>query len=775
MKHNAPTTDVTHTDLAHESAVKHVTGRANYTDDIAEPAGTLHAYLGLSDIAHGEISALDLDNVLSAAGVVGVLTSRDIPGCNDISPTGLNDEPVLADTKVEFWGQPVFAVIAETRDQARRAAKKAKITWRPLPHASDIEAAQKAGYANVTAPLKLERGAIETSLDTAAHRLQGRIRIGGQDHMYLEGHIAFAMPGEDEDVTVFSSTQHPSEAQHMIAHVLGVAAHAVTVKVRRMGGGFGGKETQMNIFCAVAAIAAKRWNRPVKLRPDRDDDMRATGKRHDFIVDYDVGFDASGRIEAVDAVLAARCGYSADLSGPVTDRALFHTDNSYFYPNVRLRSQPIKTNSVSNTAFRGFGGPQGVLAAERIIEEIAYCLGKDTLEIRKRNFYGETPRNITPYHQTVEDNILPRLVSQLEKTCHYQARRQAVLAHNALGGSTRKGIALTPVKFGISFTATWFNQAGALIHLYNDGSIQLNHGGTEMGQGLHTKIAQIVADAFKVDIGRIKLTGTTTDKVPNTSATAASSGTDLNGMAALDAAQKIKDRLIDFATQHWQVDADQIEFLHNQVRVGQSLLSFAEFVKQAYMARVHLSAAGFYKTPKIHWDRTAGKGRPFYYFAYGAAASEVTLDTLTGEYQIDRTDILHDVGRSLNPALDKGQVEGAFIQGMGWLTTEELWWDDKGCLQTHAPSTYKIPLASDIPRQFIVELADWSHNRELTIKRSKAVGEPPFMLGISVFEALSMAVASLADYRQCPRLDAPATPERVLMAIEALKTSGWQK
>ena len=771
MKDDAPNTDVTHTNLAHESGAKHVTGRATYTDDIAEPAGTLHAYLGLSDIAHAEIANLDLDAVLSASGVVGVLTAKDIPGCNDISPTGLNDEPVLAETKVDFWGQPVFAVIAETRDQARRAAKQAKITWHALPHASDIEAAQKAGYPNVTAPLKLERGEIEAALDTATNRLQGQIRIGGQDHMYLEGHIAFAMPGEDEDVTVFSSTQHPSEAQHMVANVLGIATHAVTVKVRRMGGGFGGKETQMNIFCAVAAIAAKRWNRPVKLRPDRDDDMRATGKRHDFIVDYDVGFDHSGRIEAVDAKLAARCGYSADLSGPVTDRALFHTDNGYFYPHVRLRSQPIKTNSVSNTAFRGFGGPQGVLAAERIIEEVAYRLGKDPLEIRKRNFYGEAPRNITPYHQTVEDNILPRLVAELEQTSDYQARRQAVLAYNAQNSGIRKGIALTPVKFGISFTATWFNQAGALIHVYSDGSIQLNHGGTEMGQGLHTKIAQIVADAFKVDIGQIKLTATTTDKVPNTSATAASSGTDLNGMAALDAAQQIKDRLIGFAAKHWQVATDQIEFVHNQVRIGRNFMSFAAFIKQAYMARIHLSAAGFYKTPKIHWDRAAGKGRPFYYYAYGAAVSEVSLDTLTGEYQIDRTDILHDVGRSLNPALDKGQVEGAFIQGMGWLTTEELWWDAKGCLQTHAPSTYKIPLASDIPRQFNVALTDWSQNRELTIKRSKAVGEPPFMLGISVFEALSMAVASLADYRQCPRLDAPATPERVLMALEALKTS----
>ena len=768
MKHSAILTDVTHTDRPHESAIKHVTGAADYTDDIAEPAGTLHAYLGLSDIAHGEIADMDFSEVIAQPDVVGVLTAQDIPGLNDISPTGLNDEPVFAEGKVEFWGQPVFAVIAHSRDAARRAAKCAKITWRPLAHASDIEAARKAGYPNVTAPLKLERGEVETALKGATHRLQGQFRIGGQDHMYLEGHIAFAMPGEDEDVTVFSSTQHPSEAQHMVAHVLGIASHAVTVNVRRMGGGFGGKETQMNIFCAVAAVAAKRWNRPVKLRPDRDDDMHATGKRHDFLVDYDVAFDQTGRIEAVDALLAARCGYSADLSGPVTDRALFHADNGYFYPHVRLKSQPIKTNSVSNTAFRGFGGPQGVLVAERIIEEIAYQLGTDPLEIRKRNFYGENTRNVTPYYQTIEDNILPRLVAELEGTSDYQARRQAVLEHNAKGGISRKGLALTPVKFGISFTATWFNQAGALIHVYSDGSIQLNHGGTEMGQGLHTKIAQIVADAFKVDMSQIKITQTATDKVPNTSATAASSGTDLNGMAALNAADQIKERLVAFATAQWQVSADQIVFQHNEVRIGTEVLNFSAFIKQAYMARVHLSATGFYKTPKIHWDRATGKGRPFYYFAYGAAVSEVTIDTLTGEYQVDRTDILHDVGRSLNPALDRGQVEGAFIQGMGWLTTEELWWDAKGCLQTHAPSTYKIPLASDIPRQFTVNLADWSENRELTIKRSKAVGEPPFMLGISVFEALSMAVASVADYRHCPRLDAPATPERVLMAVDTL-------
>jgi xanthine dehydrogenase large subunit len=756
-------------DLQHESAIKHVTGRAEYCDDIPEPAGTLHAYLGLSEVAHGNIKAMDLSKVKTAPHVIGVLTADDIPGVNDVSPTGLNDEPIFAIDKVEFWGQPIFAVVAETRDAARRAAHLAEITYEKLPHATDVMEAKLAGYPNVTAPLKLERGDVEPALENAEHRIKGRMKVGGQDHMYLEGHIAFAIPGEDEDVTVHSSTQHPSEAQHMVAHVLGVSSNAVTVNVRRMGGGFGGKETQMNLFCSVAAVAAKKWDRAVKIRPDRDDDMTATGKRHDFVVDYDVAFDSNGRIEAFDGSFAARCGFSSDLSGPVTDRALFHADNAYFYPNVRLVSHPLKTNTVSNTAFRGFGGPQGVIIAERIMEEIAYALGKDTLEIRKTNFYGDNGRDITPYHQTVEDNILDRLVGELEETADYQARRKAALDYNAKGGVIRKGIALTPVKFGISFTATWYNQAGALIHIYNDGSIQLNHGGTEMGQGLNTKIAQVVADAFQVDFNTIKITKTTTEKVPNTSATAASSGTDLNGMAALDAARQIKERLISFAVENWDVDPSEVQFVANEVRIGDTVLPFAKFIKEAYMARIQLSAAGFYKTPKIHWDRASGKGRPFYYYSYGAALSEVSIDTLTGEYQVDRTDILHDVGRSLNPALDKGQVEGAFIQGMGWVTTEELWWDKEGRLRTHAPSTYKIPLASDRPREFNVRLADWSENRELTIKRSKAVGEPPFMLGISVLEALSMAVASVVDYKECPRLDAPATPECVLMAVERLR------
>ena len=532
----------------------------------------------------------------------------------------------------------------------------------------------------------------------------------------------------------------------------------------------------MNIFCVVAALAARKFGLPVKIRPDRDDDMTATGKRHDFVVDYDVAFDDDGVIAAVESDFLARCGFAADLSGPVTDRALFHADNAYFYPNVLLRSHPIKTNTVSNTAFRGFGGPQGVVVAERMIEEIAFALGKDPLEVRKVNFYGGVGRDLTPYHQQVEDNILPRLIEEMETKSNYQARRADILAFNAKANAShglyRKGLALTPVKFGISFTATHFNQAGSLIHIYSDGSIQLNHGGTEMGQGLNTKVAQVVADAFQVDVGRIKITRTTTDKVPNTSATAASSGSDLNGMAALDAANQIKGRLVAFLCERWDVPEGEIAFLPNRVKIGEKHVSFNEVIKQAYLARVHLSAAGFYKTPKIHWDREKGQGRPFFYFAYGAAVSEVTVNRLTGEYVIDRTDIIHDVGQSLNPILDQGQVEGAFVQGMGWLTTEELWWDKDGRLRTHAPSTYKIPLASDIPRIFNVELAEWSQNAERTIKRSKAVGEPPFMLAISVLEALSMAVASVADYKICPRLDTPATPERVLMAMEVLMAKG---
>ena len=753
----------------HESSHKHVTGTAEYIDDMPEPAGLLHAYLGLSQRAHADILSIDYSAVEASPGIVGILTSEDIPGDNDISPAHKHDDPVFATGRVEFHGQPIFAVIAESRDAARRAAAKVKIDYADLPHVTDVAEAEKAGYPLVVDPLKLERGDIAAGFARAKNVVEGEMRIGGQDHFYLEGQISLAIPGEDNEITVYSSTQHPSETQHMIGQVLGIASHDVTVNVRRMGGAFGGKETQANLFAAVAAVAARKYGHAVKIRPDRDDDMTATGKRHDFHVAYKIGFDDAGRIEAVDATYAARCGFSADLSGPVTDRALFHADNCYFYPDVRLRSRPLKTNTVSNTAFRGFGGPQGMVGGERMIEEVAYALGKDPLEIRKLNFYGGEGRNLTPYHQTVEDNIIGRIIEELETSADYQARRAEILAFNARSRVIRRGIALTPVKFGISFTKTEYNQAGALVHIYADGSIQLNHGGTEMGQGLYTKVAQVVADEFQVDLDRVRVTATSTGKVPNTSATAASSGSDLNGMAAADACHQIKARLVAFAAERYGVQENEVAFEANKVRIGTERVAFDDFIKSAYGARVQLSAAGFYKTPDIHWNRAEGRGRPFFYYAYGASCSEVSVDTLTGEYQVDRADILHDVGRSLNPALDIGQVEGAFVQGMGWLTTEELWWDGKGRLRTHAPSTYKIPLASDRPRTFNVNLAEWSVNREETIRRSKAVGEPPFMLPISVLEAISMAVASVVDYTLPPRLDAPATPERVLLAIERLK------
>ena len=752
----------------HDSAAKHVTGLAAYADDIVEPAGMLHAYLGLSTAAHADIAEIDLSAVCAAPGVVGVLTAADIPGENDISPTGAGDDPVFADKVVSFFGQPIFAVVARTRAEARKAARFARVVHEKRPAVIDADEALDA----VSEPLTLARGDVEPALRAAPRRLRGTMRTGGQDHFYLEGHIALALPGEDSEVRVVSSTQHPSEVQHMVAHVLGVPSSAVTVTVRRMGGGFGGKETQSNLFAAVAALAARKFGQAVKLRPDRDDDMTATGKRHEFRVDYDVGFDEDGRILAVDAVLTARCGFSADLSGAVADRALFHADNAYFFPAVRLRSRPMRTNTVSNTAFRGFGAPQGVITAERIIEEVAYSTGRPSLDVRKANLYGGPGRNLTPYHQPVEDNIVPRLVSEIEERADYASRRQAVLDFNARGGILRRGIALTPVKFGVSFTATWMNQAGALVHVYRDGSIHLNHGGTEMGQGLFIKVASVVADCFQVGLDRVQITATSTGKVPNTSPTAASTGSDLNGMAAFEGAETIRRRLVAFAAEHWNVEPGQVAFEAGRVRIGNQDIAFAELVEAAYMARVQLSATGFYRTPEIHWDRAAGRGQPFYYFAYSAGVTEVEVDTLTGEYRVLRVDILHDAGRSLNPAIDLGQVEGGFIQGMGWVTTEELWWDGEGRLRTHAPSTYKIPLASDCPPVFNVHLADWSENAKPTIGRSKAIGEPPLLLCASVVEALSMAVASTTGYRRCPKLDTPATPERLLLAIERLKREG---
>ncbi|WP_286829038.1 MULTISPECIES: xanthine dehydrogenase molybdopterin binding subunit [Kordiimonas] len=755
-----------HKDLRHDSAHKHVSGEAIYIDDLPEPKDLLHLYVAMSEKAHARIMAMDLDKVRAAKGVVCVLTAQDIPGHNDVSPFA-GDDPLFAEGLVEYIGQPIFAVAATSVELARAAAKLADVTYEELPAYTTIDEALE--HESAIEPMQtMGQGDAASALASAPNRLQGSFRIGGQDHFYLEGQIAFATPQEDGDVHVYSSTQHPSEVQHLVAHVLGRPTNAVTVEVRRMGGGFGGKETHPAMFAAMASLVAVKTGRPAKLRLDRDDDMIMTGKRHDFKYDYDVGFDDDGNILGIEITMASRCGRSTDLSPAINDRAMFHADNCYFLGDSTIKSHRCKTHTVSNTAFRGFGGPQGMIGVEYVIDDIARTLGKDPNEVRLANLYGEG-RDTTPYGMTVEDNIAAELITRLQDSANYQARRVAIRDFNAASPVLKKGIALTPVKFGISFTTTHLNQAGALVHVYADGSVHLNHGGTEMGQGLFVKVAQVVAEEFQIDVDKIKITATTTAKVPNTSATAASSGSDLNGMAALDAARKIKARLIDFAAEKYGCPTDRVSFRGNKVYVENNELAFEELTKEAYLNRVSLSATGFYKTPKIHYDRATHKGRPFFYFCYGAAVSEVTIDALTGEYKVDRVDILHDTGRSLNPAIDKGQIEGGFIQGMGWLTTEELVFDGQGNLKTHAPSTYKIPACSDRPEVMNIDLYAEGRNVEATIHRSKAVGEPPFMLANSVFLAIRDAVASVADNKVLPQLNAPATPEEVLKAIGQMR------
>ncbi len=753
-----------HQPLPHDSAVAHVTGAARYTDDLPEPRGLLHAAVGMSRCAAGRIVAMDLGPVRRAPGVVAVVTAADIPGVNDIGPV-VHDEPVLATDRVDYWGQALFAVAALTVEQARRAARLAEVAYDAEPPILTVEQALTA-ESFVLPPHTMRKGDVAQALAASPRRLTCEIRMGGQDHFYLEGQIALALPEDDGGFLIHASTQHPSEIQHKVAEVLGLPSAAVTVEVRRMGGGFGGKETQGNIVAVLAALLARKTGRPVKLRLDRDTDMELTGKRHDFWNRYAVGFDDEGRILALDAELAARCGLSADLSAAICDRAMFHTDNAYFLPAARIHSHRCRTHTVSNTAFRGFGGPQGMLGAELYVDEVARTLGRDPLDVRLLNLYGPG-RDTTPYHMTVEDDVLPELMRELEHSCDYRHRRKAIGAFNAESPTIKRGLALTPVKFGISFTVTHLNQAGALLHVYQDGSIHLNHGGTEMGQGLFQKVRQIVAEVFDVPLERVHLSPTNTGKVPNTSPTAASSGTDLNGMAARNAALTVKKRLAAFVAELHQTKADDVVFADGEVVAGGNRMAFAEVVRRAYLARVQLSATGFYATPKVHYDRDRARGRPFFYFTYGAACSEVAVNTATGEHRTTRVDILHDVGRSLNPAIDRGQIEGGFVQGMGWLTSEELSWNEAGRLMTHAPSTYKIPTARDVPEAFHVALWERSWNREETVHRSKAVGEPPLMLAISVFMALRDAIAGLKP-GALPRLDAPATPERVLAACNAL-------
>jgi xanthine dehydrogenase large subunit len=751
----------------HDSARLHVAGTACFIDDMPEPPGLLHCKLVVSPHAHARILGIDAAAALARPGVAVVLNAADIPGVNDIGPI-LKNEPCLAEGIAEYAGQAIAIVAAESLAAARQAAKRVAVDYAELPALLTIEEALAAG-SYVAAPQIMQRGDPTGALAAAPHRLTGRLSTGGQDHFYLEGQVSLAIPREDGGMLVYSSTQHPTEVQHGVSHLLNLPNAAVTVEVRRMGGAFGGKESQATQIAGMAALVAARTGRPAKLRLARDDDMIVTGKRHDFLLDWEIGFDAEGRILALDMRLASRAGNVADLSPAVLNRALCHVDNVYFLPHARLRGYACKTNTVSNTAFRGFGGPQGMIGTEVMIEQIARHLRLPIATVRERNYYGPPPRATTPYGQAVKDNIIAPLEAKLTASAALAERRAAIDAFNRTSPVIRKGLATFAVKFGISFNIPTLNQAGALMHVYTDGSVHLNHGGTEMGQGLFVKVAQVVADVFQIDIERIQVSATATDKVPNTSATAASSGSDLNGMAAYNAAIEIRSRMALVAAAELGVSIDRIVFSRNRVHGGGRSMSFAELAKLAWSQRVSLSATGFYRTPDLSWDPATLQGRPFYYFAYGIAASEVAIDCLTGEYRVLRTDIVHDCGCSLNQAIDRGQIEGGFVQGMGWLTMEELWWDETGHLRTHAPSTYKIPGSRDVPVDFRVHILEDSPNAEPTIFRSKAVGEPPLMLAISVWLALRDAVASLSDRRFPAHLDAPATPERVLAAVTDMR------
>ncbi|MFP2768639.1 xanthine dehydrogenase molybdopterin binding subunit [Oceanisphaera sp. KMM 10153] len=754
--------------VPHDSAAMQVAGEAQYIDDRLEFPNQLHLYARLSERAHARITKLDVGPCYQFDGVTIAITAKDVPGELDIGPV-LAGDPLLADGKVEYVGQPILAVAAKDLETARKAAMAAIVEYEDLPPVLSVEEALEKELF-VTESHKQQRGDSAAGLKNAKHVIEGSLHIGGQEHFYLETQVSSVVPTEDGGMMVFTSSQNPTEVQKLVASVLDVPMHKVVIDMRRMGGGFGGKETQAAGPACMAAVVARLTGRPTKMRLPRVEDMMMTGKRHPFFNQYRIGFDDNGRIEASEIIVAGNCGYSPDLSSSIVDRAMFHSDNAYYLGEATVIGHRCKTNTASNTAYRGFGGPQGMMTIEHVMDEIASYLGKDPLEIRKINFYGKDSRNVTHYHQPVEHNIIHELVADLELSSEYASRREAIKAFNAQSPILKKGIAITPVKFGISFTATFLNQAGALVHIYTDGSIHLNHGGTEMGQGLNIKVAQIVAEEFQVDIDRIQITATNTDKVPNTSPTAASSGTDLNGKAAQNAAQTIKQRLIDWAAGHFQVSPEEVVFKNNFVRVRNQILSFQEFVQLAYFNQISLSSTGFYRTPKIYYDHATGSGCPFYYFAYGAACAEVVVDTLTGEYKILRADILHDVGDSLNPAIDIGQVEGAFIQGVGWLTTEELVWNDTGKLMTNGPAGYKIPAVADMPIDFRTTLVENRKNPEDTVFHSKAVGEPPFMLGISVWCALKDAVASVSDYRKYPHMDSPATPERVLWAVEQMQT-----
>ena len=741
-------------ELPHESAHLHVTGAAVYTDDIPELRGTLYAALITSPVAHGELIGEGIDRaaILAQHGVVAVFTAKDIPGENNCGPI-LHDDPFLAAGKVEFLGQPVALVVAHNMLYAREAAKRAVVQVKELPAILTIDEAMAAKNF-IMPPKGITRGTPADAIAKAPHKLKGRTECGQQEQFYLEGQITYAVPREDGQLTLYVSTQHPDGNQREAAAALNLSTKDVEVICRRMGGAFGGKEGNASIFSQSAALAAFKLQKPVKLRMNRDDDMMITGKRHDFRIDYECGYDDAGRILGIDVVLASRCGYSADFSGPVNDRAVLHIDNCYYLPNLSIISHRCKTNMQSATAFRGFGGPQGMFGIETVIEQIANKLGLDPLDVRRINLYqdpavsGNPASMTTQYNQPIEDFIADKVIDQLEEESGYRQRRMDISRYNKESKHKKRGVALVPLKFGISFTATMLNQGGALMNIYQDGSVTVNHGGTEMGQGLNTKMAQVAADGLGIPVELVRVTGTDTQKVPNASATAASSGADINGAAIMNACAKLRERL-------------------DAVDAGRKL-PWAGLVKQAWLDRVSLSATGYYMTPDIKYDFMTLQGRAFYYFCYGAAVTEVEIDTRTGEWWLKAVDIVQDVGRSINPAIDMGQIEGAYVQGMGWLTMEECVWDKKGKLLTHGPSTYKIPVASDIPEHFKVSLFE-CENIKPTPFKSKAVGEPPLMLALSTYFAIRDAVSASADHKALVSMDAPATPERILMACEAAK------
>lgn len=752
----------------HESAIRQVKGSARYVDDIPIPANLKYAAVGLSNISSGQISKLILDDVWQSPGVIDVITANDVPGHIDIGPVFKGD-PVLAHEEIKFHGQPLFAVLADSQAMAQKAASLGKVEYQESQAILSVSEAKSLG-ASVRPPHFITTGEPAKALQEAELNASGSLSIGGQEHLYLEGQVSMAVPQEEERMFIYSSSQHPSEVQKLVAEVLNIKLNKVVVDMRRMGGGFGGKETQAAQWACICALFAARQNCAVKLRLPRYQDMIATGKRHPFENSYEVGFDHSGKISAASFDINGNCGHSPDLSDAIVDRAMFHADNTYFLAHCHIEGHRLKTHQVSHTAFRGFGGPQGMIMAEAMLDKVARAVKQDPLSVRQLNLYGPQNGMHTPYGMQIEQNLAPEIIETLATSSEYWARRKAITEFNQNSPIIKKGLALTPVKFGISFTAKHLNQAGALVHVYTDGSIQANHGGTEMGQGLHTKISQIVANEFAVDVNEVDITSTRTDKVPNTSPTAASSGTDLNGKAVQNACISIKERLAEFYAELVGGAVQDVHFADQHIHCGEHKLSWFELIQQAYFARVSLSASGFYKTPKLGYNRDTGQGRPFFYFAYGASVSEVSIDTLSGEHKVERVDILHDVGTSLNKAIDIGQIEGAFIQGMGWLTTEDLCWDKQGKLISNNLATYKIPAIGDTPKIFNVELFNRPNNED-SIYFSKAVGEPPFMLAISVWCAIKDAIASICDYAVDPQLDTPATPERVMRAINAIKAS----